>query len=131
MACKAGCIKTVELLIQHDQTVINSENRVGETPAMFAAVSGQTETLEILLAKNAKLWAETHCRSAGERKTCLDWAVLGGKPETVKAIFSILEHDTWMEVGLVLVGFVLEISHAVYEFYIVFMSLICRRWSLV
>lgn len=94
-------------MLRHDPTVIHSENRVGETPAMFAAVCGQTETLKFLLQNNAKLWAQSHCLSVEKRKTCLDWAVLNGKAETVKAV---LEEDNWIQVRLVLVCFVVEIS---------------------
>ncbi len=96
LASYTGCIRTVKLLIQNNPTIINNENRVGETAAMFAAVNGQTKMLEVLLNNNANLWAESHGHSVEKRKTCLDWAVMNRKPETVKAI---LKHDNWKEVG--------------------------------
>ena len=98
LASYAGCTRTVKLLIQNNPTIINYENRVGETAAMFAAVNGQTTILEVLLNNNAKLWAESHCNSVEKRKTCLDWAVMNRKPDTAKAI---LKHDNWKEVGFI------------------------------
>jgi hypothetical protein len=77
--------------------MVNHENRVGETAAMFAALNGQTEVLKILFNNKAKLWAESHGSSVEKRKTCLDWAVENNKPDTAKAI---LEHTNWKEVGL-------------------------------
>ncbi len=96
LACYTGCTRTVQLLIENNPTIVNHENRVGETPVMFAALNGQTETLKLLLNNNANLWANSHGNSVEKRKTCLDWAVINKRTDTVKAI---LERDNWKEVG--------------------------------
>ena len=99
LACATGCIKTAKLLLKTDETIINSENRARQTPACFAAVEGETKMLEFLLKNNARLWTQRHCWSALDSETCLDWAVLNRKPETVKFI---LEQKSWKEVIRVL-----------------------------
>ena len=86
----------MDLLIKHDQTIIDNENSVGETAAMFAAVEGHTEALEMLLEKGAKLWVRSQCNSVEKRRTCLDWAVVNKQAETAKAI---LKKKDWEEVG--------------------------------
>lgn len=68
---------------------------MGETPAMFAAVNGKTETLKMLIMNDASLWAQSDCVSVEKRKTCLDWAVMNKREDTVKAI---LKHEDWKEV---------------------------------
>jgi ankyrin repeat protein len=95
-----GCKMTVQRLIENNQTIINNENLAGETPAMFAALNGQTEMLEMLLDHGAKLWANSHDSSEKEeeRKTCLDWAVENRRASTAKAI---LRRDNWKEVSCV------------------------------
>ena len=84
-------------MIKNDPAIVNIENRVGETAAMFAALNDQTKMLQMLLDKNAKLWAESHESGDEKGKTCLDWAVENNKPDTAKAI---LERTDWKEVGL-------------------------------
>ena len=94
LAAASGCLKTTHELLKVDKSIIHNENRVGETAAMFAAVMGKTEVLQLLLKNKAQLWARKNDLD-NCRRTCLDWAVANRHSA---AAFVILDHDCWKEV---------------------------------
>ena len=94
LAAACGCPKTLGHLLQYFPNFVNHENRVGETPAMFAAVDGRTETLQLLLKFKARL--QVHSNSVKNQRTCLEWAVINKMSNTASII---LNHNDWKAVG--------------------------------
>ncbi|XP_028402640.1 transient receptor potential cation channel subfamily A member 1-like [Dendronephthya gigantea] len=64
---------------------------------MFAALNNQKETLELLLSRNAQLFAPSHADSIEKKKTCLDWAVENRRPDIVRVILTYDQGRKWEE----------------------------------
>ena len=99
-ASASGSLETVKWILKKQSnalnpSILNLENRVGETAAMFAAVEGHTEILQLLLKSGARLWGSSN--GSERSNTCLDWAVDSKKSKTGAAI---LEEKDWKEVGM-------------------------------
>ena len=101
LASYIGSKECVESLLGKDKTIVDSENVTGETPAMFAAINNQQETLKLLLDNNAKLYARSHDDNIEKKKTCLDWAVENRQPDTVRVILEYKDGQKWKEVRVI------------------------------
>lgn len=69
LALRGGSFKAAELLLEHPQTRIDAVNAVGETALMMAALKGQVDWMQRLLARGARPdqegWTPLHYAATG------------------------------------------------------------------
>lgn len=69
LALRGGSFKAAELLLEHPQIRIDAVNAVGETALMMAALKGQVDWMQRLLARGAKPdregWTPLHYAATG------------------------------------------------------------------
>jgi 26S proteasome non-ATPase regulatory subunit 10 len=82
-AAKDGDFETVKKLLEKDPKLLNSGNRLEQTPLLMASFSGHANIVLYLIEKGAKI---NQPDSFGA--TPLHMAVLGGQPEIVELLIS-------------------------------------------
>ena len=78
-ACKYGRVENVKFLLHENRSVISAKDRGGYSALHYAAESGSTEILDLLVGAGVKISAP-----GPDRKTCLHIAAAKGDFETVK-----------------------------------------------
>jgi L-ascorbate metabolism protein UlaG (beta-lactamase superfamily) len=82
-AAKDGDFETVKKLLQKDPKLLDSGNRLQQTPLLMASFTGHKEIVQFLIDKGAKV---NHQDSFGA--TPLHMAVLGGQKDIVELLIS-------------------------------------------
>ncbi|MGD2085923.1 MAG: ankyrin repeat domain-containing protein [Candidatus Aminicenantes bacterium] len=82
-AAKDGDFETVKKLLEEDPNLLNTGNRLQQTPLLLASFGGYTDIVLFLIEKGAKI---DQPDSFGA--TPLHMAVLGGQPEIVELLIS-------------------------------------------
>jgi len=80
-AAREGKISALAALLKADPGLVNSTNAFGQTPLRVAAMSGQTNAIELLLQQGSH-WDITSAVLAGQTQAVTD--ILGREPSAIK-----------------------------------------------
>jgi ankyrin repeat protein len=84
LALQGGQLAVADVLAAHPQAEIDVVNAVGETPLMLAAMKGQSDWVERLLARGAQPhragWSPLHYAATGPASTLVDRLLDRGAP---------------------------------------------------
>lgn len=89
LALRGGSFRVAEVLLRHPELKVDATNVAGETPLMMAALRGQTEWVQKLLARGAQLhregWSPVLYAASGPEAKALELLLERGAPVNARS----------------------------------------------